>query len=188
MLKNRKDDVARIIDALGYSAGVDGIRIYKKKGTIILSTDEREIGHTVDRTAEQCAVCHGSQRPLESVPEAARPHVLQSPRGHRILSVINPIRNEAECAGPNAILHRRNRRYLACSNPKTSLANVDKNIAESRNQMLLYSFAGICLIVLLSGVFTYRMVHKPVQALAEVPVKSWAAAWTLRLKSPAGAK
>lgn len=100
MLKNRKDDVARIIDALGYSAGVDGIRIYKKTGTIILSTKEREIGHTVDPTAEQCAVCHSSQRPLESVPEAARPRVLQSSRGYRILSVINPIRNEEECARP----------------------------------------------------------------------------------------
>ncbi len=50
---------------------------------------------------------------------------------------------------------------------ETSLANVDKNIAESRSQMFLYSFAGISLIVLLSAVFTYRLVHKPVQALAE---------------------
>jgi two-component system NtrC family sensor kinase len=167
MLKNSKDDVARTIDALGYSAGVDGIRIYKKKGTIILSTDEREIGLTVDPMAEQCAVCHSSQRPLESVPEGARPRVLQSSRGYRILSVINPIRNEAECARPQCHPPPAQQKILGMLESETSLANVDKNIEESRSQMYLYSFGGIFLIVLLSGVFTYRMVHKPVHALAE---------------------
>lgn len=167
MLKNRKEDVARIIEDLGSGTGVDGIRLYKKKGTIIFSTDQREIGQVVDVKAEQCTVCHSGERPLESVPDTIRPRVFQSSRGYRVLGVINPIRNEPSCVAVECHPPPSDQKILGLLDSKMSLESLDKTLAESRLQMLFYSFVGIFLIELCSGLFIYRMVHKPVKALAE---------------------
>ncbi len=171
MLKNSKEDVARIIEDLGSGSGVDGIRLYKKKGAIIFSTDQREIGQVVDVKAEQCTVCHSGEPPLESVPDSIRPRVFNSPRGYRVLGVINPIRNEPSCAGPACHPPASEQKILGLLDSKMSLAGLDKTLAESRRQMALYSFVGIFLIELCSGLYIYRMVHKPVKALADGTTK-----------------
>jgi hypothetical protein len=55
MLKNQKEDVAQIINTLGQQPGVEGIRVYNKKGIISFSTDRAELGQTVDLKAERPA-------------------------------------------------------------------------------------------------------------------------------------
>src|SRR5512141_1209418 len=48
MLKNQKEDVYQIITTIGTLNGVQGIRIYNKRGEITFSTDEHEKKTAVD--------------------------------------------------------------------------------------------------------------------------------------------
>ena len=167
MLQNQKEDVAEIIDTLGRQPGVEAIRIYNKKGIIAFSTDKAEIGQAVDVKAEQCTVCHKSERPLEYVPDSTRPRIFKSARGDRVLALVNPIPNEPACAKPTCHPPPAEQKILGVLDAKLSLAQVDKNIAESRSQMILYSIAAVVLIELFTGLFIWRMVHQRVKQLAE---------------------
>ncbi len=61
MLQNRKADVYEIINALGKQPGINGIRIYNKRGEIAFSTEKSEQGKIVDLKAE---ACYGMPQPL----------------------------------------------------------------------------------------------------------------------------
>src|SRR3972149_5472327 len=98
MLLNRKEDVYRIIELVGRQPGVEGIRIYNKRGVITYSTDSTEKGSVVDLHAEACTVCHDQASPLESLPMNNRTRIYAGAQGHRVLGLINPIRNEHSCS------------------------------------------------------------------------------------------
>src|SRR5689334_5384202 len=67
MLHDNRDALANIIQQLGTEPGIRRIRIFNKDGKITLSTDAREAGRVVDKTAEGCTDCHSPARPAESV-------------------------------------------------------------------------------------------------------------------------
>ncbi len=167
MLLNRKEDVAQIIRTLGNQTGVEGIRIYNKNGSVAFSTSEKDLGQEADVKAEQCIVCHSTERPLEYIPETTRPRIFSSPDGYRVLAVINPIRNEASCAAPECHPPPSEQKILGVLDSKMSLAQVDQNISESRMQMIFYSVGAICIIELFAGLFIWLMVHKRVDKLSE---------------------
>jgi two-component system NtrC family sensor kinase len=167
MLKNQKEDVAQIIATLGQQPGVEGIRVYNKKGIIAFSTDAAELGQTVDLKAEQCTVCHRSERPLDYIPDSTRPRIFTSPKGYRVLALIDPIRNEPACAQPACHPPPSEQKILGVLDAKLSLAQVDQNLAQSRDRMILYSILAMILIELFTGLFIWRMVHSRVQRLAE---------------------
>src|SRR5690349_24183437 len=68
MLLNRKEDVYQIITTIGREPGVEGIRIYNKRGEIMFSTDKAEESTVVDMHAEACYACHEQAKPIASLP------------------------------------------------------------------------------------------------------------------------
>jgi two-component system NtrC family sensor kinase len=169
MLLNRLEDVAQTINTLGSEPGVEGIRIYGKTGSIVFSTDTQEIGHKVNIKAEQCRVCHRSEKPLEFIPEAVRFRNLSSPEGYRVLGVLKSVRNEPACAAPSCHPSPSEQKILGVLDSQFSLEQVDRNILSSRNLMILYSIGAILVIEFFAGLFIMRMVHKRVVKLAEGP-------------------
>ncbi len=167
MLLNRKEDAAQIISTLGRQPGVDGIRVYNKNGTIVCSTNSKELGEVADLKAEQCIVCHSTERPLENIPETMRPRIFTSSEGYRVVGVIKSIRNESACAAPDCHPPPSEKKILGVLDSKFNLAQVDKNIAANRNQMILYSVGAIFIIELFAGIFIWRMVRARVDKLAE---------------------
>jgi len=95
MLLNQKEDVHRTIRSIAQGPGVEGIRIYDKKGTIIFSADAKELGRRVDMKAEACVICHEQDRPLRSLPNRSRVRVFRDRGGHEILGLIQ--RESARC-------------------------------------------------------------------------------------------
>ena len=75
MLKYQPEAVLKIIEAAGEQAGVERIRIFNKKGTIMYSTLTQEIGQTVNLQAEACFSCHQKDKPLERIPVSARSRI-----------------------------------------------------------------------------------------------------------------
>src|SRR3972149_3226148 len=75
MLLNRREDVHQIIAMIATEPGVDGIRIYNKRGEIMFSTDKREEGSAVDMQAEACYGCHEKEKPISSLSAGNRTRI-----------------------------------------------------------------------------------------------------------------
>ena len=91
MLKNQRESLHKIIEAIGAQQGVENIRIFNKTGAIMFSSQKDEIGNNVDLQAEECYVCHRRDRPLERLSMTDRSRTYPSPAGNRVLGMINPI-------------------------------------------------------------------------------------------------
>ncbi|TAK59102.1 MAG: HAMP domain-containing protein [Bacteroidetes bacterium] len=165
MLLNRKEDVYQIITTIGKEPGVEGIRIYNKRGTIMFSTDKSEEQSNVDVDAEACVACHGQQQPLQSLSMDNRMRIYQSPKGYRVLGLINPIRNEPTCSEAECHAHPAGKTVLGVLDVRMSLQQIDDDISDAKMQMSLYAVIGVAVFALLSLLFIYTTVHRPVKKL-----------------------
>jgi two-component system NtrC family sensor kinase len=167
MLQNRKDDVYEIITTLGRQPGIDGIRIYNKRGEITFSTDKSEQGSVVDLKAEACYGCHNGPQPLDSVPAGSRVRIYKVADGHRIVGLINPIRNEAQCSSAGCHSHPIDRTVLGVLDVRMSLDKVDTAIAESQLQMIVVALVLFLIVGIGSYLFLSSTVLRPVKRLID---------------------
>jgi two-component system NtrC family sensor kinase len=165
MLLNRREDVFQIIKTLGDQPGVEGIRIYNKKGEIMFSTVTSEEKTIVDMKTEACNVCHVGNKPIESPNIENRTRVYTAANGNRILGIINPIPNEKDCNTAECHFHSPNQTVLGVLDVRMSLASVDKQIYESRKMMIIVATLAITFTAMLSGLFIWRVVQIPVHKL-----------------------
>ncbi|KPJ51938.1 hypothetical protein AMJ39_09015 [candidate division TA06 bacterium DG_24] len=165
MLLNRREDLHHTIQTIGNEPGIDGIRIYNKRGEIMFSTTPGEDGSSVDLQAEACYVCHAEEKPLEALPMKKRSRIFSSLQGYRVLGVINPIMNEPVCYNAECHAHPSDQAVLGVLDVKMSLGQVDEMVAESRTRMIIYAVLLMALVAFLSAGFIFLMVHTPVKKL-----------------------
>ena len=165
MLLNRREDTHQIILRLGEEPGIEFIRILNKKGGIIYSNVDNEIGTSVDMTAEACYICHSQKKPIESIADASRSRIITRADGHSSLGLISPIRNEADCADADCHAHPGTTKILGVLDVKMSLDRVDSNIREAQDQIIVFSMVMVFLVNLISAIFIRQVVHKPVHKL-----------------------
>lgn len=165
MLLNRKEDVYEIITTVGREPGVEGIRIYNKRGEIIFSTDAREQNTIVDMHAEACFACHSQEKPLESLPSSNRVRIYEGPRGHRVLGVINPIRNEAACSNGGCHAHSSERSVLGVLDVRMSLEELDASTAATKRSMIYYAIGMAAALTAIVVIFLSGTILKPVRKL-----------------------
>jgi len=167
MMLNRKEDLYQIIQTTAAEPGIEGIRIYNKKGEIMFSSQSSEIGTSVDMKAEACYACHSQEKPIESLPYENRTRIFTALTGHRVLGLINPIKNEADCYTAACHAHPESKTILGVLDVKMSLKQVDENLAESKWHMVLSSLASVLIIGIVSAGFINRVVRHPVRKLIE---------------------
>ena len=165
MLLNRKEDVYQIITMIGQEPGVEGIRIYNKRGKIMFSTNKAEEKTVVDMHAEACFACHDQERPLESLPISNRARIYSDPAGHRILGLINPIRNEPACSDAVCHAHPAGRTMLGVLDVRMSLRQVDETIAQAQSKMIAYAILAVAVLALITGWFFFYTIHRPIKRL-----------------------
>ena len=165
MLLNRRDDVYQIISTIGKEPGVEGIRIYNKRGEIMFSIDKSEENTTVDMHTEACYACHSQEKPLESLPTKTRTRIYEASSGHRVLGVINPIRNEPSCSNSDCHAHPGDRTVLGVLDVRMSLKGLDDTIAGTQYTMLTYAGGVILVIAAIVALFLSVTVLKPVRGL-----------------------
>ena len=165
MLQNRKDDVYEIITTLGRQPGIDGIRIINKRGEITFSTEKAEQGSVVDLKAEACYGCHNGPQPLDSVPAGSRMRIYKVADGHRVVGLINPIRNEAQCSNAGCHSHPTERTVLGVLDVRMSLEKVDAALAKSQLQMIVVAFVLFFVVGTGSYFFLSLTVLRPVKRL-----------------------
>ena len=169
MLLNRRQDLARTIDAIGTGPGVYGIRIFDKDGKVVFSANRSEIGQKSLTKAAECIPCHSGQKPLENIPEADRTRTFVSSDGSRILGVFEPIHNEPACSAPGCHPRLSRQKMLGTLDSQFNLRGAGSNIFSSLKLMILYSIGAILLIELFVGLFIIRNVNMRLAKLAEGP-------------------
>ena len=165
MLLNRKEDVYQIITTLAREPGVEGVRIYNKRGEIIFSSEKNEEGTSVNLHAEACYACHDQAKPLESLPTGNRMRMYASQKGYRILGLIDPIRNETACSSADCHAHPEEKTVLGVLDVRMSMESIDKSILQARQTMMLDAVltSGVVAFVIL--LFLSKTVLKPVKTL-----------------------
>lgn len=167
MLQNRKQDVYEVMRTIAGESGVEGVRIYNKRGLVTYSTDAAEHGTMVDLHAEACVACHDAAKPLEALPSSERGRVYRAPGGARVVAVITPVRNEPGCSGPGCHSSPAQRPVLGVFDVRMSLAHVDRAITQARRRALGWTAAACLLVGTLTGLFLNWTVRRPIRALAE---------------------
>lgn len=167
MLRNQKEDVYQIINTIGTLPGVEGIRIYNKKGKITYSTSGREQGNVVDLNAEACLGCHDQAKPLDSVPVGSTMRIYAVGGGRRVLGLINPIKNEPQCSESGCHSNPDERTVLGVLDVRMSLETIDAKIGAAQRQFAVITLVTIVLTALLAVLFLSRTVVRPVRKLIQ---------------------
>ena len=166
MLLNQRDRIHQAITAMGKQPTIGRIRVLNKTGEIIYSSDDREIGTSVDKNAESCYACHSAGRPLERLPIAERTRVFQThPDSSRMLGIINPIYNEQACWSAACHVHPQQQTVLGVLDVTLPLDEVDRTTRNSRLKMLLFALSAVLALSIIIGFFVERWVDTPVKDL-----------------------
>jgi two-component system, NtrC family, sensor kinase len=167
MLRNQRENVSEIVHTVAGEPGIEGIRIYNKRGETIYANSLADGQATVDMDAEACYGCHGRSDPFESLPLERRARFLSAPEGYRVMGLINPIVNEPDCYNATCHAHPPDQKILGVLDVKMSLEAVDEQVAKRQNAMVLLAIVVVVLLALLSGAFAFFLVHLPVRKLAK---------------------
>jgi two-component system NtrC family sensor kinase len=165
MLHNDRDALYQTIRDMGSEPGIRRIRIFNKEGRISFSTDPKEAGSIVDKQAEACYGCHAQAAPIVRLDRPDRARIFREAGGERVLGVIRPIENQPACSNAECHAHPAGRQILGVIDSQLSLAAVDASLLTQQKQLVSFTAAALALILLVSIVFVWRVVHRPVQEL-----------------------
>jgi two-component system NtrC family sensor kinase len=167
MLRNQREEVFHIIKTIGHENGISRIRIFSQDGKISFSTDEGEVGKFVDKKAEACYACHAQAQPLTRLDRPDRMRIYTAPDGTRVLGLIRPIENEADCSNAACHAHSSASQVLGVLDTNVSLAAADLAVAQHQGRLVIFTVVAILVVSLFSVWLIWVTVHKPVRRLAE---------------------
>jgi two-component system NtrC family sensor kinase len=166
MLENDREHLSEAVDLLGSEPGIEVIRIYNKRGIIAFSSVEGEIHTQVDESAEACQACHATDVPRSEVPTEAlaRLSVNEDPHGHRVVRLVNPIRNLPGCSG-DCHAHTPDQSILGVLDVRLSMEVVDDAMAMASRRRLAVAVTLILVATLLTAGIIYWSVYLPTRRL-----------------------
>jgi two-component system NtrC family sensor kinase len=165
MLRNDREGLYHAIQTMAAQPGIVRIRIINKEGSIRFSTDAAEVNSQVDTKAEACYACHAQAQPLAHLDRPDRFRIFRAANGTRVLGIINPIENLPSCSTAECHAHPPGQKILGVLDSNLSLATTDMDLAESTMQMSVYTILAVAAISLLSGLFVWRLVFRPIRVL-----------------------
>jgi two-component system NtrC family sensor kinase len=183
MLQNDKGEVQEIISAVGHEPGISAVRVFSKRGEVVFATAASDINTRQRMEDEPCTLCHTSGGTLSAEGRQGRvTRTLVNTDGERVLALFTPIANASSCADAGCHAHSAKERVLGVMEVRMSLGNVDRSLAEGRNQLIALSIGAVFLVALVSGGFIWWFVRRPVRALMDGMERASAGSLDLRLE------
>ena len=167
MLKNDTDGLHRIIDELGSQPGIQRIRIFNKEGLITYSTDARETGKVVDKSAEQCNKCHAQTAPPDQLNPRDRARRFTDQQGQPVLGVMQTVRNAPECSNAACHYHQTGKTVLGVIDADLSLATVEAQIRQHQARLTWFLVGAILFGAGAAVLFMWIVVYRPVKELMD---------------------
>ena len=164
MLQNDRAALYQSIRDIGSEPGIRRVRIFNKEGRISFSTDSHENGAIVDKQMEACYACHKRDEPLTKLDRKDRARTFTA-NGERVLAVIRPIDNEPACWNAACHSHPQGQRVLGVIDTHLSLAHVDARSDQHRAQIMGGTLVALILVCLITMLFVWAMVYRPVHEL-----------------------
>jgi two-component system, NtrC family, sensor kinase len=165
MLRNDREGLYHTMQTMADEPGMVKVRILDQEGRVSYSTDTSEVSHVLDKTAEACYGCHNQSRPLTRLNRPDRFRIYRIGGGSRVMGIITPIDNQPSCSSASCHAHAARQRVLGVLDINLSLATADGQIAVSRTRTLSYTVGAMVLVAVLSWLFVWRVVDKPISAL-----------------------
>jgi two-component system, NtrC family, sensor kinase len=165
MLQNQPAYIDRMIADMADEPGIDRIRIFSQQGTITHSTNAAEIGRTVDRQAEGCAVCHANGKPLDQIPKSKRTWTFTGAGGRPLLATMQVIRNEPSCYTAACHHHSKDTSILGVVDIVWSLDEMDHRISRSTVTIAVLSVGFVVAAALAASVFVHGLIYLPLRDL-----------------------
>ncbi|MFZ0964718.1 MAG: ATP-binding protein [Terriglobia bacterium] len=167
MLNNQREEVFHIINTIGHESGISRIRIFNREGKISFSTDGQEVGQFVDKKAEACYACHAQAQPLIKLDRPDRMRIYQAHDGTRVLGLIRPIENEADCSNASCHAHTDSSQVLGVLDTNVSLAAMDVAVARHERRAIIFTALSLLAVSLFTVWLIWLTVHRPVHRLIE---------------------
>jgi two-component system, NtrC family, sensor kinase len=167
MLRNERDGLYHLINEIGQEPGIVSIRIMNREGQIDFSSDSKETGTFVNKSAEACYHCHSQSQPLERLNRPDRFRTYRLPNGTRALGIIDPIENAPACWDASCHAHPRTQKILGVLDTNLSLASADANLASVTRQTLLYTILAVLATCALIPLFIWKVIHGPLKKLED---------------------
>ncbi len=165
MLRNDREGLYHTIQTMADEPGMVKVRILDQEGRVSYSTDQSEVSRVLDKKAEACYGCHNQSRPLTRLNRPDRFRIYRIAGGPRVMGIITPIENQPRCSSASCHAHPASQRVLGVLDINLSLATADAQIAVSRTRTLSYTVGAMLLVAVLSWLFVWRVVDKPINAL-----------------------
>jgi len=167
MLRNDREGLYHTIQTIADEPGMAKVRIFDQQGRISYSTDASEVNHIVDKSAEACYGCHAQSQPLVRLNRPDRFRIYRNGGGRRVLGIVTPIENQPACSNAACHAHPASQQILGVLDTDLSLAKADTQLAEGSRGMVIYTVSATLLVAVLIWLFIWRVVAKPIKALAE---------------------
>jgi histidine kinase len=165
MLKNQRESLHKIIEAIGAQSGVENIRVFNKEGAIMFASQKEDIGNYVDLQAEACYACHRRDQPLERLSMSDRNRTYRSPAGYRVLGVINPIYNEPSCWQATCHYHPEKQTVLGVLDIGLSLQTLDQEILATKQKIIFFASLIFLVVTAIVAGWILYFVNRPISRL-----------------------
>jgi len=165
MMRNDREGLYHTIQTMADEPGMVKVRILDQEGRVSYSTDAVEVSHVLDKTAEACYGCHIQSQPLTRLKRPDRFRIYRNASGQRVLGIITPIENQPSCSNAECHAHPADQRVLGVLDTNLSLAKADAQLVVSNNRTLSYTAGAMLIVAVLSWLFVWRVVDKPIKAL-----------------------
>ncbi|MDT8070703.1 MAG: ATP-binding protein [Terriglobia bacterium] len=165
MMHNDRSGLYEMMGTMANQPGVVHLRIINKEGRISFSTDPDEVNQMVDKSAEACYGCHAQAQPLTRLNRPDRFRIFRASNKDRVLGIITPIENNATCSSAECHAHPPNQQILGVLDTSLSLAKADADNAHGSRILAAYTVAGSIVIAVLSFLFIWEIVHRPLKKL-----------------------
>lgn len=170
MLLNQLDEVQTMLERMGEGQDVLALRVFDKKGKIVLSANPTEIGQQLILTDETCSGCHGEAR-SSAKPASEDLTTLHTDSSADVLRHLSVIPNERSCASAECHAHPRDLAVLGVLGLEMSLAPAQAALASARRQLIATSVVLLLLTGLVTWWFVRRLVYLPTRRLRHAAMR-----------------
>ena len=164
MLQDRREDAYAIMADIARQPSIERIRLMDENGRVTYSTDSREVGSRLERSAEACWGCHRLGVPRGNLELAERKRVVAS-GDHRLLGILTPFQNEPSCSAGECHAHPPSRSVLGVLDVGISLERLDADTEAFRRRAVGAAAVAAVLLGLLIWWIARRQLVRPVAAL-----------------------
>jgi hypothetical protein len=167
MLKSDRETLRNIIANVGDQKGVEHLRIFNKKGLIMFSGEQREVGRFVDKKSAGCIGCHSGPVPTATIGSMERVRRFVNERGVAVIAITAPIYNEPSCYTAQCHFHTAEQKLLGTLDIGLSAAPLLSTLAVMRGRMIIFSIMVLLLTVGGVAALLRRQIFIPLREITE---------------------